>query len=348
MPQSRETKERTKSIQESAEEIFEKAEAREKAGQDPFIAHWQATLEIVLLACEESLRPGQLVPMRIDGEREWEFYQEVLEKLDLPPEVCAVLMTPSGVRAMPIPQGLEMEAQALPERDSFSMIISGCLDHTTVMQVSLPGVMSVGIDVFEHGSQLASYTYNTIEECLADLTRVIWIYFSPGEGWTEDEIIRYTENWFEKSQEINLEKASVHSEFSYVHRPELVGLSPLGAAFKVIAATIPKEYDSLDKAIELANVMNKDFEFGEPVITVQGILGDRKPECQALIRRIAAEMDMLMETLDYLEGVPAPERSIPEYRREFERIARKVYERVTGRSCPGSVTLWGPELLLDE
>jgi len=161
-----------------------------------------------------------------------------------------------------------------------------------------------------------------------------------GRNWTQDEIIRYTENWFQKSQEINLEKAPVHSEFSYVHRPELVGLAPLGAAFKVIAATIPKKYDSLEKAIESTNAMNEDFELGEPLITVQGILEDKEPECQALIRRIAAEIDMLMETLDYLEGGPVPERSVPEYRREFERIARWVYERITGRPCPGSVMLW--------
>jgi len=340
MPQSREKKKRTKSIQESVEEIYEKAEAREKAGQDPFYAHWQASLEIVLLACEKSLRPGQLLPMAIDGEREWEFYQDVLEKLDLPPELCAVLITPSASRAMPIPQDLEMEALALPERDSFSMIISGCRDHTTVMQVSLPGVMSVGIDVFEHGSQLAGYTYNTIEECLLDLTRVIWIYFNPGENWTEDQIIRYTENWFEKSQDINLEKASVHRDFSYVHRPELVGLAPLEAVFKVIAATIPKQYDSLEKAIESANAVNKDLELGEPLVTVQGILEDKEPECQALIRHLGAEIDMLMETMDYLEGVLEPDRSVPEYRREFERIARWVYERITGRPCPESVMLW--------
>ena len=340
MPENQETKRRTKSIQESVEEVFKKAEAWEKAGQDPFLAHWQASLEMMLLACEESLRLGRLLPIGVDGEKEWDFYLDVLEKLDLPPEICALLITPSAARAMPIPQGLELDSRALPESDSFSMIISGCLDHTTVMQVSLPGVMSVGIDVFEHGSQLASYTYNTIEECVADLTRVIWIYFNPGEDWTEDEIIRYTENWFEKSQEISLEKASVHSDFSYVHRPELVGLAPLEAAFKVIAATIVKEYDGLDKAIELANVMNKDFELGEPVITVQGILEGKEPECQALIRCIAVEIDMLMETLDYLEGVPVPERSVPEYRREFERTARRVYERITDRPCPGSVMLW--------
>ena len=245
MPESREPKKRTKSIQESVEEIFDKAEAWEKAGQDPLLAHWQASLEILLLACEESLRPGRLLPIGIDGEKEWDFYLDVLEKLDLPPEICALLITPSAARAMPIPQGLELDSRALPESDSFSMIISGCRDHKTIMQVSLPGVMSVGIDVFEHGSQLASYNYNTIEECLTDLTRVIWIYFDPGEDWTEDEIIRYTENWFEKSEEIDLAKATIHRDFSYVHRPELLGLGPLEAAFKAIAATIPKKYDSV-------------------------------------------------------------------------------------------------------
>ena len=340
MPESRETKKHTKSFQESAEEIFEKAEAWETAGQDPLLAHWQASLEILLLACEEALRPGRLLPMGIDGEKEWDFYLDVLEKLDLPPEICELLITPSAARAMPIPLGLELDSRALPEKDSFSMIISDCRDHKTIMQVSLPGVMSVGIDVFEHGAQLASYNYNTIEECLTDLTRVTWVYFNPGENWKQDEINRYTENWFEKSREINLEKATIHRDFSYVHRPELLGLAPLEAAFKAIAATVPKKYDSLEKAIESANAMNEDFELGEPVITVQGILEDNKPECQALIRWIGAEMDMLLETMDDLDGVPMLDRTIPGYRGQFEGIARGIYERVTGRPCPESVALW--------
>jgi hypothetical protein len=340
MPQSRKEKKRTKSIQKSVDEIFEKAEAREEAGKDPFYCDWQASLEVMLLACEKALRPGQLVPIATDGDREWEFYQDILEKLDLPHDVCAVLLTPSAASALPIPHDPKTDTVVPPGRDAFSMIISGCRDHTTVMQVSLPGLMSVGIDVFEHGSQLAAYTYNTIEECLSDLTRVIWIYFNPGEHWTEDEIIRYTENWFEKSQDIDLEKASVHREFSYVHRPELLGLAPLEAAFKAIAATIPKHFDSLEEAIDSANAMNEGFELGEPVVTVQGILEAKKPECQALVRYIGFEMDMLFETMDYLEGVDAPERISPEYRREFERVAKGVYERIAGRPCPESVTFW--------
>jgi hypothetical protein len=333
-------KKRTKSIQESVEEIYEKADARGKAVQDPFCSDWQATLEVLLLACEKALRHGQLVPMAIDGDREWEFYQDILERLDLPPDVCALLLTPSAASALPIPHDPKTDTVIPPGRDAFSMIISCCRDHSTVMQVSLPGLMSVGIDVFENGKQLASYTYSTIEECLSDLTRVVWIYFNPGEHWTEDQIIRYTENWSEKSKDINLEEAPVHREFSYVHRPELIGLAPMEAAFKAIAATIQKRFESLEEAIESANSINEDFELGEPVITVVGILEAKEPECQALVRYIGVEIDMLLEAMDYLEGVPAPERNRPEYRREFERVAREVYERIAGRPCPESVMVW--------
>jgi len=340
MPKNREEKKRTKSIQKSVEEIYEKADARAKAGQDPLCSDWQATLEVMLLACEKALRPGQLVPIGIDEDREWEFYQDILEKLDLPPDVCSILLTPSAASALPIPHDPKTDTVVPPGRDAFSMLISDCRDHTTVMQVSLPGLMSVGIDVFEHGSQLAGYTYKTIEECLSDLTRVVWIYFNPGEHWTEEEIFRYTENWVEKSQDIDLEKAPVHREFSYVHHPELVGFAPMEAAFKAIAVTVSKYFDSLEEAIESANAVNEDFELGEPVVRAQGILEDREPECQALVRYIGTEMDMLFETMDYLEGVPVPERSGSEYRREFERVAKEVYKRIAGRPCPGSATLW--------
>jgi len=46
-----------------------------------------------------------------------------------------------------------------------------------------------------------------------------WIYFNPKGEWTEELITRYTENWFGKSVEIDLDNAMVHEEYSYVqHR----------------------------------------------------------------------------------------------------------------------------------
>ena len=93
-------KNRKKSIEQSTKEIFHKAEVRERAGRDPFNAGWQATLEIMILMMEKNIieQPGQLLAMQIDNQKEWEFYLDIKEKLDLPPETCAVLVTPSAFK----------------------------------------------------------------------------------------------------------------------------------------------------------------------------------------------------------------------------------------------------------
>lgn len=328
-----------KGLEKSAKAIFEKAEAREKAGRDSFEAGWQATLEIMLLMMEKHLleRPGRLLPMQIDGEEEWEFYLDVQEKLDLPPDVCAVLITPSAFKDMPLPVPGEPKIIGTPawERKAYSIIISGCRDHTVIMQVSLPGLESVGIDVHEDGKHFADYTYYTIKECLDDLTNVTWTYFEPRGDWTEEQIIRYTENWFVKTKDIfNWEDLKIHTEYSYVHHPELLNLTPLVAVFKVIKATIPEEYDSLEKAIEIANDLNRDLELGDPVITKDGILQDNEPECRALLGRIEVEIDQCLDMLESLKGVQFPRGTVkdPEYTLVFDKTAREVYEMVTGRT----------------
>ena len=95
-------KQRQKSLQKSAKAIFKKAEEREKAGGDHFETGWQATLELMLLMMEQQIseNPGQLLPMQISNDDEWEFYLDVMEKLDLPPDTGAVLVTPSAFKDM--------------------------------------------------------------------------------------------------------------------------------------------------------------------------------------------------------------------------------------------------------
>jgi hypothetical protein len=104
-------KQRRKSIQRKTEAIFKKAEDREQAGGDHFETGWQAILELMLLMMEEQLleNPGQLMPMQISGDHEWEFYLDVMEILDLPPDTGAVLVTPSTFKEMKIPGSPDFE-----------------------------------------------------------------------------------------------------------------------------------------------------------------------------------------------------------------------------------------------
>jgi hypothetical protein len=335
---------RRKSIQKSAKTIFKKAEDREKAGGDYFETGWQASLELMLLLMEEHLleRPGQLLPIQISEDDEWDFYLDVMEKLDLPPDTGAVLVTPSAFKAMKLSEFSEFEDSEMApwKRNAYSLIISHLRDHTVILQASLPGIEFAGIDIFEDGKHFADYMYNTVDECLDDLSNVTWTYFRPKGEWRKDQIIRYTENWYGKSvYGVEGPDLIFHAEYSYVHQPELIDLTPLDAVFKLIQATVPKEYDTLEKAIEVTNEINRDMDLGEPVVTEAGILGDDKDQCQALLNRITVEIDMKLDMLSYLKGVTVPGRNIqnPDYGRIFDETTTRIYEVITGRGCPESV-----------
>jgi len=333
-----------KSIEKSVKVIFKKAEEREKAGGDYFETGWQATLELMLLMMEQQLLevPGQLLPMQISGDDEWDFYLDVMENLDLPPDSVAVLITPSAFKDMKFPMLSEFEESEMApwKRNAYSVIISDIRDHTLILQASLPGIEFAGIDIFEDGKHFADYMYNTVEECLDDVSNVTWTYFRPKGEWRKDQIIRYTENWYGKSvYGIGGPDLKFHGEYSYVHHPELLDLMPLHAVFKLIQATVPKENDTLEKAIEITNDLNRELDLGEPLVTKAGILQDDQHQCQALINRITVEIDTNLERLSYQKGVKMPDRNFrnPDYYQVFNETARQIYEAVTGRGCPESV-----------
>jgi hypothetical protein len=226
------------------------------------------------------------------------------------------------------------------KRNAYQLIISHLRDHTLILQASLPGLEFAGIDIFEDGKHFADYMYNTVEECLDDLSNVTWTYFRPKGDWSKEQIIRYTENWYGKSvYGVEGPDVKLHSEYCYVHQPELIDLTPLDAVFKLIQETVPQEYETLERAIEITNDINRDMDLGEPVVTEDGILRDDKAQCQALLNRITVEIDMKLDMLSYLKGVKVLGRNIrnPDYHQVFDETAKRIYKVITGSGWPESV-----------
>ena len=128
---------RRKSIQRKTEAIFKKAKDREKAGGNQFETGWQATLELMLLMMEQQLieNLGQLLPMQTSGDDEWDFYLDVMEQIDLPPDTGAVLITPSAFKEMKLPELSEFEDNELApwKRNAYSVIISDIKDHNLIL-----------------------------------------------------------------------------------------------------------------------------------------------------------------------------------------------------------------------
>ncbi len=174
-----------------------------------------------------------------------------------------------------------------------------------------------------------------------DLAKITWIHFNPKGEWTEELITRYTENWFAKGIDMDLDSVMVHEKYSYIHHSELLNLDPLESVFKVIEAIIPKEYDTLEKAIETFNDFNRDFNLGDPVITIEGILEDNEPECRAFYGQVEFLIDQYLDKLEDIKGIKFPDRSIKnrEYGQVFAETARRTYETIIGRPCPASVKL---------
>ena len=266
------------------------------------------------------------------------FFWGIKKILDLPPETCAVLVSPTAFKNMPFMDDPEIEHFGLKawERNAYSLIVSDVNDRSRILQAALPGIEHPGIDVFEEGNQLASYSYNTIDECIDDLTKSVWVYFNPEETWTDDLIVRYTENWYAKCLEMDIESSLLHEEFSYLHHPELVNLTPLESVFRAIGEVVPKEYENIQEMIKTTNDMNRDFGFDTPVITEEGILQDKISECRGLLDRIELDMDMALDGLQHYKSVKFSQndRKAPEYKNFFDATEKKIYEVMVGRPYP--------------
>jgi hypothetical protein len=70
-------------------------------------------------------------------------------------------------------------------------------------------------------------------------------------------------------------------------------------------------------------------------------LRDDQAQCQALLNRIAVEIDMKLDMLSYQKDIQVPGRNIqvPHYIRVFNETASRIYTAITGRSCPESINV---------
>ena len=164
------TKKRGKEIEKAVKKIYEKADARVESGSEPMEASLQAALETYFLLMKDHLldNPGQLLPMQIDDQNEWDFYLDIQEKLDLPPDTWAILVAPSAFKTISF--SISDEAKNIGnigttpwERNAYWILISDCQNQKKIMQVSLPGLQSVGMDVFEDGKMIGNYTYRLLQ-----------------------------------------------------------------------------------------------------------------------------------------------------------------------------------------
>jgi hypothetical protein len=166
--------------------VAEIIESRSPAGRQDSVRGWHDLLKKLLSQMTPYLKEGHLVTFRTLSNWERGFFEELHRKVALPSTVSAIYMPPS-VRFQMLYRRPEGEPRAIPDHSPENPpdegIILGCrrtdLDVVVNALLAKPP-FSPAIDVYDNGQLLAGYVYNTIDECIGDLTKVLQTHLEPG------------------------------------------------------------------------------------------------------------------------------------------------------------------------
>ena len=163
-------------------------ESRSPAGKNESVRGWHNLLKKILHQMAPYLRESHLVTFRSLTDQETVFFEKLAGKISVPPSVAAIYMPPS-VRYQMLYDRPAGEPQPIPEHSADNPpdegIVLACrrADFKVVINALMAKPpFTPAIDVYDNGQLLAGYIFNSIDECIGDLTRVLRIHLQPEPG----------------------------------------------------------------------------------------------------------------------------------------------------------------------
>ena len=161
-------------------------EGRSPAGRNDSVQGWHNLLKRMLRQMTPYLRESHLVTFRRIEEQEREFFEKLSQSISVPNAVGAIYMPPS-VRFQMLYRRPGDEPQPIPEHSPDNPpdngIVLACrkADFNVIVNALLAKPpYTPAIDVYDDGQLLAGYVYNTIDECIDDLTKVLQVHLHSG------------------------------------------------------------------------------------------------------------------------------------------------------------------------
>lgn len=166
----------------SSEGIDKIIESRSPAGRHDSVRGWHNLLKTILTQTMPYLREGHLITFRRIEDHEKDFFEKLLRMVTVPNTVGAIYIPPS-VRFQMMYHRPDGETQPIPEHSADDPpdkgVVLAC--RKTDVNMVINALMAKppftpAIDVYDDGQLLAGYIYNTIDECIGDLTKVLQTY----------------------------------------------------------------------------------------------------------------------------------------------------------------------------
>ena len=155
----------------SGSTIADIIENRSPAGTNESVQGWHKLLKRILFQMSPYLREGHMVTFRRLTDQESVLFEKLRQKISVPPSAASIYMPPS-VRYQMLYNRPVGDPQPIPEHSSsrkndFNVVINALLAKTP---------FTPAIDVYDDGKLLAGYIYNTIDECIGNLTKVLQVH----------------------------------------------------------------------------------------------------------------------------------------------------------------------------
>ncbi len=162
--------------------VAETIESRSPAGRHDSVLGWYNLLKKLFRQMMPYLKEGQLVTFRQLTDHEVEVFEKLQQKVAVPNSAGAIYLPPS-VRFQMLYQRPPGEPQPLPEHsaddppDEGVILASHKSDFNLIFNALLAKPpFAPAIDVYDDGQLLAGYVYNTIDECVDNLAKVMKIH----------------------------------------------------------------------------------------------------------------------------------------------------------------------------
>ena len=162
--------------------VAEIIEGRSPAGRHDLVEGWHKLLIKILGQMDPYMSKGHLVTFRRIDEQERNVFQKISQTISVPDTVGAIYIPPS-VRYQMMYHRPEGEIRPVPDHSPDNPpddgIVLACRksDFNVIVNALLAKPpFAPAADVYDDGQLLAGYVYNTIDECIRDLTKIMRVH----------------------------------------------------------------------------------------------------------------------------------------------------------------------------
>jgi hypothetical protein len=155
--------------------IGETISRRTGVGNSSVVSGWQSFLTQFLERMGPYLQPGKIITFQHLLDSEIRRFEEIASTIPISDTVCGVYLPPSVRNQMLYTnQGKDIPASESEPADDGAVLFTRPAVYDTIVNVLLAHLpCTPAVDVYDRGALLAGYVYDSIEDCLSSVEKII-------------------------------------------------------------------------------------------------------------------------------------------------------------------------------